>query len=153
MLDLMQFMSFIKIGYHFEMAEEYEYISEHQFDELITKFLKTLKNNLSIPNDNRNIYDYEDTMIKVRAQSVYLGLDAHPTPKRIYRVDRKRFLFSKDAMLKDYPNIVYALGVYPNYDKLVRYSKEVGYIVPHLKRLVNDDKYFKQEQVLCALEN
>ena len=136
-----------------KIMEEYEYIPEHQFDELIIKFLKTLKNNLSIPNDNRNIYDYEDSMIKVRAQSVYIGLDAHPTPKRIYRVDRKRFLFSKDAMLKDYPNIVYALGGYPNYDTLVRYSKEVGYIVPHLKRLVNDDNYFKQEQVMWLLEH
>jgi hypothetical protein len=135
------------------MTEEYEYISEHQFNKLIIELLKSLTKNLSIPNNNHNIYDYEDTMIKVRAQSVYLGLDAHPTPKRIYRVDRKRFLFSKDAMLKDYPNIVYALGAYPDYTTLVRYSKEVGYIVPHIKRLVNDDNYFKQEQVMCLLES
>ena len=152
MLDLMQFMSFIKIGYHFEMSEEYEYISEHQFTELTNNLLKTLENYLN--NVNNTYYQYEDTMIKVMARRIsYVGLNAHPTPTGIYRVDRKRFLSSKDAMLKDYPNIVYSLGKYPDYDTLVRYSKEVGYIVPHIKRLINDDNYFKQEQVMCLLES
>ncbi len=133
--------------------EEYEYISESQFTDLTNKLLKTFKKHLSIKIDHRKIYDYEDTMIKVRAQSKYIGFDVYPTPTGIYRVDRKRFLFSKDAMLKDYPNIVYVLGIHPDYNTVVKYSKEVGYIVPHIKRLVNDDKYFKQEQVMCLLES
>lgn len=148
-------MNFI-MAFYMGNELEYEYISSDQFADLMGEFYRKLRSHFSPDRRLNSVDEYHDSMIYVRSRirldADYL-YDTINAKKWIYRVDRKRFHDSSDRMLKDYPNIVYSLGKYPDYQTLVKYSREVGYIVPHIKRLINDDKYFKQEQAMYLLLN
>lgn len=133
------------------MSEDYYYLSESEFISLLEEF-----NKIVFVDDSAL---YEDTFIKVyRPLSIninYKNKIQHDYSKFIYRVDRKRFEFSEDELLRKYPNIVYSAGKYPNYDvfDVVRYSKEVGYVIPHILQLVYDESYRKYEKAMYAISN
>lgn len=135
------------------MTEEYEYMLEEEFVKLLNKL--SFKIGEYFKQDRfKYVYEYEDSLIYIRTKPAdYEVISANNWLGSVYRVDRKRFPDSSNELLREYPNIVYALGKYPDYDTLVKYSKEVGYIIPHIKRLVNDDEYLKAEQVMFLLEN
>lgn len=132
---------------------EYEYISEEKFSELVQTLYRKLAKSSVLKRDKWSPYvtQYEDTMVKIFTKQNY---DEQPLAAALpYRVDRKRFRDSKDELLNKYPNIVFSMGKYPEDDLIVRYSEEVGYIIPHMKRLLEDDEYFKKEQFFFLLEN
>ncbi len=133
------------------MSEDYYYLSESEFTSLLEEFNKIVFVNGSAV--------YEDTFIKVyrplRIITDYKNEIQYDYSKSIYRVDRKRFEFSKNELLRKYPNIVYSAGKYPNYDAfdVIRYSKEVGYIIPHILQLVYDESYRKYEKAMYVISN
>lgn len=128
--------------------EEYEFITQDEFHKLIRKFYAKRTSMFKQYNTTSSCI-YEDSMIKVFSGQRYSSIGTSFP----YRVDRKKFTYSDDYMLRKYPNIVFSLGPYPLYNEIVRYSKEAGYIVPHLKKLIYDYKYFQEEQVMFILES
>lgn len=134
-----------------KIMEEYEYISEFEFSLLINSFYNKNKKLFIGKNTYSNCL-YEDSMIKIHITTLN-ALNVITNIKMPYRVDRKKFINSKDEMLRKYPNIVFSKGKYPDYECIVRYSKEAGYITPHIKRLLNDKEYLKEEMVMFTLEN
>lgn len=129
--------------------EEYEYVDKDEFLNLVSEFIKkekiTMKTSMMI---------YQDSKIKLFSR--YNDTRYYDTVS-FYRLDRKKFLYSANPCLRDYPNIVFSFGSrfndYSSYDDVVKYSREIGFIVPHIKKMINDDNYRTEEKVMWALEN
>jgi hypothetical protein len=126
--------------------DEYEYIDENEFIDLIICLLYK-----EIGKRYLTGVIYEDSIIKIFARYSYnanFKVNEHP---QMYRVDRKKFLNSSNPDLKDYKNIIFSFGKDNNF--VARYSREVGYIVPHIRKMINDEDYNIQEKFMYVLEN
>jgi hypothetical protein len=129
--------------------EEYEYLEKNEFLDIISNFV-----NKEVGKITKAGVIYEDSKIKIFSR--YNDI-LHQTFV-IYRVDRKKFLDSHNPDLRDYPNIVFSYGrnnIYNDsmFNDIVRYSREVGYIVPHIINMLYDENYRVQEKVMWTLEN
>lgn len=128
--------------------EEYEYLEVEDFLNLLNAFVKMEVGNVTISG-----LIYEDSKIKIFSRYV----DFASNLSKVYRVDRKQFLESKNLDLRNYPNIALSYGSklkdVSYVDQVVRYSREIGYIIPHIKNMLYDDSYRMQEKVMYILEN
>jgi len=124
------------------MTDEYKFISLQDFIKLAQQVVELY-----------NKYTYTDSIVEISSKTEYISMVGSSHTRLVpYLVKRKRFMNSENELLRKYPCIILA-ETRQNGISSIHYSKEAGYIVPHMTKLVNDPQYRKIERTMYLLEN